>query len=118
MCLIVTGQICVCVLLLLVRYLYAIDTAALPDKNDIEDQYRCQTCSKTFCNIDALYAHQNELGHLELKQTPRGPGYLCWKKGCNQYFKTAQALQVHFREIHAKRQTNITVLVLYIILVW
>lgn len=71
----------------------------------MDDQYRCQTCSKTFANIDALYAHQNELGHLELKQTPRGPGYLCWKKGCNQYFKTAQALQVHFREIHAKRQT-------------
>lgn len=84
-------------------YFTAIDTAAAQEKPD-EDQYRCQTCAKTFCNIDALYAHQNELGHLELKQTPRGPGYLCWKKGCNQYFKTAQSLQVHFREIHAKRQ--------------
>ena len=82
----------------------AIDMATLPEKADIDEQYRCQTCSKTFLNIDGLYAHQNELGHLELKQTPRGPGYLCWKKGCNQYFKTAQALQVHFREIHAKRQ--------------
>ncbi|XP_060066418.1 zinc finger homeobox protein 4-like [Ylistrum balloti] len=82
----------------------AIDTTAGADKNSEDDQYRCQTCSKTFGNIDALYAHQNELGHLELKQTPRGPGYLCWKKGCNQYFKTATALQVHFREIHAKRQ--------------
>lgn len=69
---------------------------------DGEEQFRCQTCSKTFANIDQLYSHQNELGHLELKQTPRGPGYLCWKKGCNQYFKTAQALQMHFREIHAK----------------
>ncbi|ELU11069.1 hypothetical protein CAPTEDRAFT_215624, partial [Capitella teleta] len=67
-----------------------------------DEHFRCQTCSKTFQNIDALYSHQNELGHLELKQTPRGPGYLCWKKGCNQYFKTAQALQVHFREIHAQ----------------
>ncbi|KAK2162190.1 hypothetical protein LSH36_102g05040 [Paralvinella palmiformis] len=73
----------------------------LSDK-DTDDHYRCQTCTKTFPNIDALYAHQNELGHLELKQTPRGPGYLCWKKGCNQYFKTAEALQMHFREIHAR----------------
>ena len=80
------------------------DGIVVNDKGDVEDIYRCQTCSKTFQNIDGLYAHQNELGHLELKQTPRGPGYLCWKKGCNQYFKTAQALQVHFREIHAKRQ--------------
>ncbi|XP_060587285.1 zinc finger homeobox protein 4-like isoform X2 [Ruditapes philippinarum] len=79
----------------------AIDMAAQNDK-DGDEQFRCQTCSKTFTNIDQLYSHQNELGHLELKQTPRGPGYLCWKKGCNQYFKTAQALQMHFREIHAK----------------
>ena len=80
------------------------DGVELSDKDGGEEQYRCQTCAKTFINIDALYAHQNELGHLELKQTPRGPGYLCWKKGCNQYFKTAHTLQVHFREIHAKRQ--------------
>ena len=80
----------------------SMDGVILSDK-ELEDQYRCQTCSKTFQNIDALYAHQNELGHLELKQTPRGPGYLCWKKGCNQYFKTAHTLQIHFREIHAKR---------------
>ncbi|XP_041375246.1 zinc finger homeobox protein 3-like [Gigantopelta aegis] len=79
------------------------DMSVLLDKSELDTQYRCQTCSKTFTNIDQLYAHQNELGHLELKQTPRGPGYLCWKKGCNQYFKTAQALQIHFREIHAKR---------------
>ena len=74
----------------------------LSDK-DGDDQFRCQMCSKIFINIDDFYSHQNELGHLELKQTPRGPGYLCWKKGCNQYFKTAQTLQVHFREIHAKQ---------------
>nr|KAG5686642.1 hypothetical protein BaRGS_034507 [Batillaria attramentaria] len=82
----------------------AVDGSVAGEKADPnEDQYRCQICTKTFINIDLLYAHQNELGHLELKQTPRGPGYLCWKKGCNQYFKTAQALQVHFREIHCKR---------------
>ena len=43
-----------------------------------------------------------------MRSTPRGPGYLCWKKGCNQYFKTAQALQVHFREIHAKSTDHST----------
>lgn len=73
---------------------------------DSQQLFRCQTCAKTFQNIDHLYNHQNELGHLELKQTPGGPGYLCWKKGCNQYFKTAQKLQVHFREIHAKKPVS------------
>ncbi|KAH9488881.1 hypothetical protein Btru_041528, partial [Bulinus truncatus] len=73
---------------------------------EYEDLFRCQTCHKYFINIDQLYCHQNELGHLELKQTPRGPGYLCWKKGCNQYFKTASTLQVHFREIHAKKSMS------------
>ncbi|RZF31901.1 hypothetical protein LSTR_LSTR003783 [Laodelphax striatellus] len=67
-----------------------------------EDENRCQTCSKLFRNIDELCAHQNETGHLELKQTPSGPGYLCWKKGCNQYFQSAHSLQMHFREIHAR----------------
>ncbi|XP_055892628.1 zinc finger homeobox protein 4-like isoform X3 [Biomphalaria glabrata] len=81
---------------------------ALQEKLDkeYEDLFRCQTCHKIFINIDQLYCHQNELGHLELKQTPRGPGYLCWKKGCNQYFKTASTLQVHFREIHAKKSLS------------
>ena len=63
-------------------------------EKEFEDLFRCQTCSKAFASIEQLYGHQNELGHLELKQTPRGPGYLCWKKGCNQYFKTASSLQV------------------------
>ena len=76
------------------------------EKEDIPDDQsedeKCQTCTKTFKNIDDLCSHQNETGHLELKQTPSGPGYLCWKKGCNQYFQTAHALQMHFREIHAR----------------
>lgn len=67
-----------------------------------EDENKCQTCNKSFRNIDELCNHQNETGHLELKQTPSGPGYLCWKKGCNQYFQTAHSLQMHFREIHAR----------------
>lgn len=67
-----------------------------------EDENKCPTCQKTFKNIDELCTHQNETGHLEIKQTPSGPGYLCWKKGCNQYFQTAHSLQMHFREIHAR----------------
>lgn len=63
---------------------------------------RCGTCLKNFKNIDELCFHQNETGHLEIKQTPSGPGYLCWKKGCNQYFPTAHSLQIHFKDMHAK----------------
>ena len=80
----------------------SIDAVTISEQGEPEDPYRCQMCTQTFRDIDSLYAHQNESGHLELTQTPRGPGYLCWRKGCNQYFKTTQALQVHFREIHAK----------------
>ncbi|KDR20297.1 Zinc finger homeobox protein 3 [Zootermopsis nevadensis] len=66
------------------------------------DEFRCQTCFRSCRNIDELCMHQNETGHLEIKQTPNGPGYLCWKKGCNQYFPTAHSLQMHFREIHTR----------------
>jgi len=61
----------------------------------------CHTCSQTFASIDALYAHQNELGHLELTQTPTGPGYLCWQPGCQQYFRTALGVQSHHRDVHS-----------------
>ncbi|XP_076271579.1 Zn finger homeodomain 2 isoform X2 [Rhynchophorus ferrugineus] len=71
------------------------------DNNDAESE-RCGSCLKTFKNIDELCFHQNETGHLEIKQTPSGPGYLCWKKGCNQFFPTAHTLQTHFKEVHAK----------------
>nr|CAI5821858.1 unnamed protein product [Callosobruchus analis] len=67
-----------------------------------EESERCGTCYKTFRNIDELCYHQNETGHLEIKQTPSGPGYVCWKKGCNQFFPTAHTLQMHFKEVHAK----------------
>ena len=61
----------------------------------------CHTCSQTFVSIDALYAHQNELGHLELTQTPTGPGYLCWQPGCQKYFRTAVGVQSHHRDVHS-----------------
>lgn len=74
------------------------------DNADYEYE-RCGTCLKTFKNIDELCFHQNETDHLEIKQTPSGPEYMCWKKGCNQFFDKAQTLQKHFREIHAKNST-------------
>lgn len=71
---------------------------------------RCSTCNRTFRNVDELCHHQNESGHLELKQTPQGPGYVCWKKGCNLYFDSAHSLQNHFREAHARNSiTNMSV---------
>ncbi|CAL8070397.1 unnamed protein product [Orchesella dallaii] len=78
------------------------DGGGFLEENGDSDEFRCQSCLKSFRNLDDLCTHQNETGHLEIKQTPGGPGYLCWKKGCNQYFPTAPSLQMHFREIHAR----------------
>lgn len=75
----------------------------ISDDNNESESERCSTCFKTFRNVDELCHHQNETGHqLEVKQTPSGPGYVCWKKGCNQFFPTAHTLQMHFKEVHAK----------------
>lgn len=74
-----------------------------------EDETRCQTCMKVCKNLDELYLHQNELGHVEMKQTPSGPGYVCWKKGCSQFFSSISSLQLHYREIHIKNQQNMSV---------
>ncbi|CAM4544863.1 unnamed protein product [Lepidochelys kempii] len=35
--------------------------------------------------------------------TREDSGFLCWKKGCSQVFKSSAALQTHFNEVHAKR---------------
>lgn len=78
-------------------------------EENADEEYRCQTCFKNYKTLDELYAHQNELGHIEIKQTPTGPGYVCWKKGCNQYFTTINTLQLHYREIHIKNQQNMSV---------
>lgn len=72
------------------------------------DENRCQTCLRYFKNLDELCQHQTESGHIDIKQTPSGPNYLCWKKGCNQYFPSASSLQVHFREIHSSNNNTIS----------
>ncbi|KFM67159.1 Zinc finger homeobox protein 4, partial [Stegodyphus mimosarum] len=63
----------------------------------------CSFCNKTFFNMDDLFNHQNEFGHMELKPTPSGLEYQCWKKGCMQFFNTIVAVQHHFRDTHFKR---------------
>ncbi len=42
---------------------------------------------------------------LEEQQPARddSTGFLCWKKGCNKVFKSSNALQMHFNEVHNKR---------------
>ncbi|GIY95103.1 zinc finger homeobox protein 3 [Caerostris extrusa] len=40
---------------------------------------------------------------MELKPTPSGLEYQCWKKGCMQSFKTSAAVQLHFKETHSKK---------------
>lgn len=80
------------------------------EENTELESERCSTCFKSFRNIDELCIHQNDTGHLEIKQTPTGPGYMCWKKGCNQFFPTAHTLQMHFKDVHAKNSiTNMSV---------
>ncbi|XP_013794189.2 zinc finger homeobox protein 4-like isoform X1 [Limulus polyphemus] len=69
----------------------------------ISDNLECSVCLKSFNSVDELFVHQNESGHLEIKQTPHGAGYICWKKGCNQFFRIPQAVQMHFKEVHIKK---------------
>ncbi|XP_071824428.1 zinc finger homeobox protein 3-like [Apostichopus japonicus] len=69
---------------------------------DAAELYRCQNCHKKFASIDLLYTHQEKVCPLTEQDTPRGPGFLCWKRGCNQYFKSPAGLRTHFKEIHSK----------------
>nr|UEK51442.1 ZFHX3-like protein [Parasacculina yatsui] len=74
------------------------------EEQEAEELYRCQNCSLTFGSVDELCHHQREHDMLDLKQTPHGYGYLCSKKGCNQFFVTVQQIETHFREVHAKSE--------------
>ncbi|XP_066289436.1 zinc finger homeobox protein 3-like isoform X1 [Branchiostoma lanceolatum] len=72
------------------------------DSNDA-DLLQCHKCQQVFTNFENLCQHQKETGHAP-ETSEDGQSFLCWKKGCNQYFKSSAAVQSHFREIHAKRQ--------------
>lgn len=76
--------------------------------SDEQKTFSCPLCSVPFEHSDDLYAHQMDVGHTETKQTPEGPSYLCWWKGCNQYFKSPLAVQNHFREIHHKNSKKLS----------
>ncbi|CAL4123099.1 unnamed protein product, partial [Meganyctiphanes norvegica] len=65
-----------------------------------EQEESCTTCGAVYKTVEDLVAHQVAQGHTPITTTPRGQGYLCWKKGCNQYFSTAPSLHTHFKEIH------------------
>uniref|UniRef100_A0A1I8ISM3 Homeobox domain-containing protein n=1 Tax=Macrostomum lignano TaxID=282301 RepID=A0A1I8ISM3_9PLAT len=70
-----------------------------------QQQFRCQACHVTAASLEELLRHQREAGHHRLlvdRQGQAAPGYLCWRKGCNQYFPDLDTLQMHFTEIHAK----------------
>ncbi|XP_078690352.1 zinc finger homeobox protein 4-like isoform X1 [Branchiostoma floridae x Branchiostoma belcheri] len=72
------------------------------DSNDA-DLLQCHRCQQVFTSFENLCQHQKEAGHAP-ETSEDGQSFLCWKKGCNQYFKSSAAVQSHFREIHAKRQ--------------
>ncbi|XP_048828787.1 zinc finger homeobox protein 3-like isoform X1 [Brienomyrus brachyistius] len=50
---------------------------------------------------DIAEAHKSTLEEQSTKEDTAG--FLCWKKGCSQVFKSSSALQVHFGEVHNKR---------------
>lgn len=70
---------------------------------EMTEDMTCSFCNKLFFNVDDLFTHQNEFGHMDLKPTPSGLEYQCWKKGCSQFFKTITAVQMHFKEVHSKK---------------
>lgn len=73
-----------------------------------EDDFACDVCGRIYAQVEDLFCHQNEMGHLQFRATSKGNGYFCWKKGCGLYFATMTAAQFHFKECHALR-SNIPV---------
>ena len=69
---------------------------------DYEEQVRCPTCSAMFESFEHLLKHQIDSIHPLPTETPSGDAYLCWKKGCNQYFSEINDLHAHFSNIHVK----------------
>ncbi len=72
------------------------------------DEFKCNSCSASFSCVEDLASHQSDLGHLELRETPQGTGYVCWKAGCNQFFSTPDAVHSHFVEVHKNQQLSVS----------
>lgn len=79
------------------------DMDSRSDSSDCKDDedFMCAVCGRTFGQVEDLFCHQNEMGHLEYKNTSKGNGYFCWKKGCGLYFATMTSAQFHFKETHS-----------------
>ena len=72
-------------------------SSSIDQLSNAAEQYRCHSCTKLFATVDNLFSHLVESQHLNNNTTSvKGPGLLCWKKGCNQYFKTTNTLKVFF----------------------
>lgn len=78
------------------------------DHSKDEEDFVCDTCGRIFVQVEDLFCHQNEMGHLQCKTTPKGSGFFCWKKGCGLFFGSMTAAQFHFKESHALK-SNIPV---------
>ncbi len=77
-----------------------VPTAVVADDDaTCSSSYACPACAVRFASAHQLYEHQTDSGHLELKSTPDGgaPAYWCWHTGCQAYFPTVHALQMHFQ---------------------
>lgn len=48
-----------------------------------------------FARFQGLVEHQKAVGHDV--ESPSPHGFLCWRKGCNQYFRTKATRAEHFR---------------------
>ncbi|CAG2100203.1 unnamed protein product, partial [Medioppia subpectinata] len=92
----------------------------LMDTGVFAETLHCPGCPKIFLTLDELFTHINSEGHLKLT-TDGSPnartgaaignsnsGYKCWKAGCGQIFKTISATQLHFKEQHALKTSQMS----------
>lgn len=73
--------------------------------------YSCIVCNSNFDNVDALFEHQNNVGHVKTSSAGRSSSptvcYLCWSNGCKENFDSLTSVQNHFRQVHASPTSTI-----------